>query len=80
MWFRSIIVGGNIDELQNQRSSSDDTAATGQEVSSDNVLEDGGFTRGLGANNDLQRRISTKRALLGRITVQFEADPNCHCR
>jgi hypothetical protein len=60
MWFRSIVIGGNIDELQNQRSSSDDTAATGEEVSPDDILEDGGFARGLGTNNDLYGRISTK--------------------
>lgn len=43
----------HVDELQNQGSTGDDAAATGQEVSSDDVLEDRGLARRLGAYNDL---------------------------
>ena len=54
MGFGSIVIGGNIDELQNQRSSGDNTAASRQEVSSNDVFENRGFTRGLGTNDNLE--------------------------
>jgi hypothetical protein len=62
MGFGSIVIGGNIDELQNQRSSSNNTAASRKEVSSNYVFENGGFARGLRANNDLEGRISTEKS------------------
>lgn len=50
----NIFIGRDVDKLENERSSSDDTAATGEEVSANDVLEDGRFARGLGTYNDLE--------------------------
>lgn len=49
----SILIVGDVDELKNQRPAGDDAASSRQEVSADNVFQDRGFTRRLGANNDL---------------------------
>lgn len=38
------LVIGDVDELENQGSSSNNTASPRQKVSTDNVFEDGGFT------------------------------------
>lgn len=43
----------DIDELEDQRSTSDNATASRQEISTNNVLEDGGFASRLGAYNDL---------------------------
>jgi hypothetical protein len=48
------VLAGNVDQLQNEGSSSNDAAATGEEVSADDVLEYRGLARGLGTNNNLQ--------------------------
>jgi hypothetical protein len=45
--------GGNVDELQDERSPCYDAATARKEVTANNVLEDGGFSRGLGADSDL---------------------------
>ena len=37
LWFR-IAIGGNVDELEDERSPSDDSAPARQEISADNVL------------------------------------------
>lgn len=43
----------DVDELEDQRSTSDNAAASRQEISTNNVLENGGFASRLGAYNDL---------------------------
>lgn len=40
-----VTVARQVDELQNQRPASDDSATSGEEVSADNVLEYGGLSR-----------------------------------
>ena len=45
--FRAIVIGWDIDELQNQRSSSNNTASTREEISPNDVFENRGFARGL---------------------------------
>jgi hypothetical protein len=49
-----IFVGRDIDELENERPPSDDSTTTGEEISADDVFEDGRFARGLGTYNDLE--------------------------
>lgn len=46
-------VGGNVDELQDERSSCYNAAAAREEVTANDVLEDGGFAGGLRADCDL---------------------------
>jgi hypothetical protein len=45
VWFRTIVVSGDVDELEDERPSSNDTTAPGQEISANYVLEDGGLPR-----------------------------------
>ena len=45
--------GGNVDELQDERSPCYDAATAREEITANNVLEDGGFSRGLRADSDL---------------------------
>lgn len=61
------IVAGDVDQLQDEGSPRDDAAATGQEISADDVLEYRGLSRGLGPNDDLQSasKISTLEAKRG---------------
>lgn len=47
----------DVDELQNQRATGDDAAATGQKISTDDVLEDRGLASRLGAHHDLQQKL-----------------------
>lgn len=46
----------DIDELQDQRPSCDNTASTWQEIATDNVLEDGRLSGRLGTDDDLKKR------------------------
>ncbi len=39
MRFGSIVIGGDVDELENERSASDNAAATRKEISSNDVFE-----------------------------------------
>jgi len=39
MWFGGVVIG-DIDELEDERSSSNNTAATREEISTDDVLQD----------------------------------------
>ena len=48
-----VALGGKVDELKNEWSSGDDTAASGEKISADNVFENGGFPRRLRADDDL---------------------------
>ena len=52
-WLGSILIFGDIDELQDKRATGDDATASGQEISADNVLKDGGFACGLRADDNL---------------------------
>lgn len=52
------IVGWDIDELENEWSSSDDPATTGKEISANDVFEDRGLARGLRTYNDLGGGVS----------------------
>jgi hypothetical protein len=79
MWFGGVVIGWNIDELQNKWSSSDNSAATGQEISADDVFEDGGFARGLGTDNDLEE-ISTTELRHWWLNLRSEVDPSYHSR
>jgi len=54
MCFWGIFIGGDIDELENEGSSGDDSAAAGKKISADDVFEDGGLARGLRTYNDLE--------------------------
>jgi len=49
--------GGNVDELQDERSPCYDAATAREEITANNVLEDGGFSRGLRADSDNLREI-----------------------
>jgi hypothetical protein len=72
---------GDVDELQDERSSCYDAATTREEVLADNVLEDGGFTGGLGANCDLADVLATARHDIYVVRdEQSEANPENHCR
>lgn len=59
--------GGNVDELQDKRSPCYDAATAREKVTADNVLEDGGFSGGLGADGDLC-------AVLARASVLAELE------
>lgn len=48
-----ISLAGNVDELENQWSSCDDAAPSGQEIAANDVLEYGGFAGRLGPDYDL---------------------------
>lgn len=47
MRFVGLVVRGNVDELEDERSSSNDATASWKEIPTDNVFQDGGFARGL---------------------------------
>lgn len=61
------LVAGNIDELQNKGSPSNDAATTGEEISADDVFEDRRLARGLGPNNNLEsaNNVSKRRRKKG---------------
>jgi hypothetical protein len=40
-----VSIGGDVDELEDERPSGDNAAAAREEISADDVLENGGFTR-----------------------------------
>lgn len=48
---RSVIV--DVDELEDEGTTGADATASGEEVSTDDIFEDGRFARGLRTNNDL---------------------------
>jgi hypothetical protein len=48
-----VLVFGNVDELEDEGATSDDTAAAREEVPANDVLEDRGLAGGLRANDDL---------------------------
>ena len=52
-----VFFDGDIDELQDQGTPSDNTAATGEEVSADDVLKDRRFARRLRSNDDNLREV-----------------------
>lgn len=52
-WIRSIIILWNIDELKNQRPTSDDAASSRKKVPADYVFKDRRFTGRLRTDNDL---------------------------
>ena len=52
--FRIVIVGGDVDELEDQRTTSDDARATGQEVPSDDILQNRRLSTTLRADDDLE--------------------------
>lgn len=51
-----LVVGRDIDELKNEGPSSNDSTAAGEEVATNNVLEDGRLSSGLGSNDNLSWR------------------------
>lgn len=58
----------DVDELEDQGPTSDDTTTAGQEISTDDVLEDGGLASRLGAHYHLGTKgdiVSTCRSSLG---------------
>ena len=64
-----ISLGGDVDELENEWPSGYDARTAGKKVAADDVLEDGGFARGLGADDHL-RVFSYERVLpLGQNRV-----------
>jgi len=48
------IIAGHIDELQDEGSPSNDAAATGKKISTNDILKNGGLARGLGPDYNLQ--------------------------
>jgi hypothetical protein len=48
-----LAITGDVDELEDQGAASDDAAATREKVPTDDVLENGGLSGGLGAYNNL---------------------------
>jgi hypothetical protein len=48
-----VVVGGDIDQLKNEGSPSNDSTAAGKKVATDNILEDGRLSSGLGSNDNL---------------------------
>ena len=50
-------VAGQVDELQDQWPPRDDTASSREEIPSNNILEDGGFSGGLRTYNDLSESV-----------------------
>lgn len=48
-----VVVGGDIYQLKNEGSPSNDSTAAGKKVATDNVLEDGRLSSGLGSNDNL---------------------------
>ena len=54
LWF-VMSFAGYIYKLQNQRSSSDNPTSSRKEVSANYIFQNRGFSRRLGANNDLKR-------------------------
>ena len=51
--FLVLLLIGNIDQLQNQRSSRHNATAPGQEVAAHDVFKDGGLSRGLRTDHNL---------------------------
>lgn len=49
---------GNVDELEDEGPASDDAAATGEEISTDDILKDGRLAGGLGAHHNLRIALS----------------------
>lgn len=48
-----VVVGRDIDQLKNERSPSNNSTAAGKKVATDNVLEDGRLSSGLGSDDNL---------------------------
>lgn len=77
-----IIIFGYVDELQDQGSPGADTASSGQEISADDVFQDGRFTSRLRSNHHLplgqqhEFSIPTGQRELSRSG----ASPESHCR
>lgn len=59
-------LAGQVDELQNERAAGDDAAASGQEVSADDVLQHRRLSGRLRADHDLRRLAWVEPALLPR--------------
>lgn len=57
-WVGGILVLGDVDELEDQGSTGADAASSGKKVSADDVFKDGRFAGRLGADDNLQRRVS----------------------
>jgi len=55
-------LAGNIDELQYQRSSRDDAAASREKISTDDVLENRGLSRRLRTYNNLPGQLASRTA------------------
>lgn len=53
----------DVDELEDQRSTSDNATASRQKISTDNVLEDGGLASRLGAYDDLDENPKRKKVV-----------------
>jgi hypothetical protein len=47
----------DVDELEDQRATGADAAASGEKVSANDVFEDGGFAGRLGPDDDLRREL-----------------------
>ena len=48
-----VVIGGDIDQLKNEGSPSNDSTAAGEKVATNNVFEDGRLSSGLRSNDDL---------------------------
>lgn len=80
-----VLVLGNVDELQDKRATGNNTTASGQEISADNVLQDGRLACGLGADDNLLRSLVSGRKQFDTIfksksNIRFAGDRESHCR
>lgn len=57
-----VFILGDVDELEDKGSTGADATASREKVSADNVFENGGFSCGLGADNNLDRGEQMRRA------------------
>lgn len=69
MWLVGLVIGWDIDELEDERSTSNDTATSRQEISTNDILEYGRFTRRLRSYNDLWKRFVSARTSRARVLV-----------
>lgn len=74
-----LAVTGDVDELEDERAASDDAAATGKEISANNVLEDRRLAGGLRADYDLCWGLADGGGPEGEDS-QSAASPGNHCR